>query len=306
MKRLRFLLSITNDEDGYQIEQASTGLAAAKKLGIDIDIVYAGNDGIKQSQQLLSCIQSSATQRTDAILFEPAGSTAHPQVARAAAAAGMGVVVLNREANYISELRHAFNVPAFAITSNHDEIGRIQGQQLNSLVPGGGVVLYIHGPAESSAAKQRHLATMQTKLESINLRVLKAQWSEVSAYKGVCSWLRLSTSNQVKIQAVCAQDDSMAMGARKAFEECYGSKDKWKDIPFLGCDGMAKAGQEWVRRNLLAATIHIPPNSGMGMEMMAKSIKTGEMPLERTFTLAKPIPSPEALAATGSARVATV
>ncbi len=306
MKKLRFLLSLTNDDDGYQLEQASAALATAKKLGVDLDIVYAGNDGIKQSQQLLSCIQSSATQRTDAILFEPAGSTAHPQVVRAAAAAGIGVVVLNREADYISELRKTFNVPAFAITSNHEEIGRVQGQQLNSLIPAGGTVLYVHGPAESSAAKQRYLGAMQTKLESITLRVLKAQWSEGSAYKGVCSWLRLSTSHQVQIQAVCAQDDSMAIGARKAFEECRGSKDDWKQIPFLGCDGMPKTGQEWVRRNLLAATIQIPTNAGMGVEMMAKSIKSGEMPLERTFTVAKPFPSPEALAQIGRARVATV
>ena len=306
MKKLRFLLSLTNDDDGYQLEQASAALATAKKLGVDLDIVYAGNDGIKQSQQLLSCIQSSATQRTDAILFEPARSTAHPQVVRAAAAAGIGVVVLNREADYISELRKTFNVPAFAITSNHEEIGRIQGQQLNSLIPAGGTVLYVHGPAESSAAKQRFLGTMQTKLETITLRVLKAQWSEASAYKGVYSWLRLSTSHQVQIQAVCAQDDSMAIGARKAFEECRGSNDDWKQIPFLGCDGMPKTGQEWVRRNLLAATIQIPTNVGLGIEMMAKSIKSGEMPLERTFTVATPFPSPEAIAQSARARVATV
>jgi ribose transport system substrate-binding protein len=305
MKKLRFLLALTNDDNDYQIEQASAGEASARAQGVDLDIVYAGNDGIKQSQQLLSCIQSKAKQKTDAILFEPAGSSTHPQVVRAAAAAGIGIVILNREAEYIGEVRSQFHVPAFAITSNHEEIGGMQAQQLSSLVPDGGVVLYIHGPGESSAAKQRYHGLLQAKLDSLTLRILKAQWSEASAYKGVCSWLRLSTSHQVQIQAVCAQDDSMAIGARKAFEECRGDEEGWKKIPFLGCDGMPKTGQEWVRRNLLAATIYIPTNADMGIEMMAKAIKNGTMPLERTFTIAKPFPSYEVLAQAGRARART-
>jgi ribose transport system substrate-binding protein len=204
---------------------------------------------------------------------------------------------LNRDADYISELRQVFHVPAFAITSNHEEIGRIQGQQLNSLAPEGGVILYIHGPAESSAAKQRYTGLLETKSPDLALRVLKSQWSEVSALKAVSSWLRLSTSQQLQIQAVCAQDDSMAMGARKAFEECRRGQADWKKIPFLGCDGLPRTGQEWVRRNLLAATILIPPNAGTAVEMMAKSIQSGTLPLARTFTLARPIPTCEVLAA---------
>src|SRR2546423_148274 len=121
MKKLRFLLSLTNGDNDYQVEQASAARKAAAKLGVELEIVQAKNDGILQSQQLLNCIQSSTTPRPDAILFEPAGSTALPQVARAAAAAGIGWVVLNRDADYVSELRRLFHVPVFAITSDHEE-----------------------------------------------------------------------------------------------------------------------------------------------------------------------------------------
>src|SRR5215813_10788829 len=149
MKKLRFLLSLTNDDNDYQIEQAAAAKKAAAKLGVELEIIHAKNDGILQSQQLLNCIQNSKQPRPDAILFEPAGSTALPQVARAAAAAGIGWVVLNRDADYIPELRRLFHVPVFAITSDHEEIGRIQGRQLSALLPNGGLVLYIQGPAES-------------------------------------------------------------------------------------------------------------------------------------------------------------
>jgi len=291
MKKLRFLLSLTNDDNDYQIEQASAARRTAIKLGIDLEILNAKNDGIVQSQQLLNHIQSSTNPRPNAILLEPAGATTLPQVARAAAAAGIGWVVLNRDADYIGELRRQFHVPVFSITSDHEEIGRIQGRQLAALLPGGGLVLYIQGPSESSAAKQRHFGALEAKPETVQLRILKAQWTETSAYKGVSSWLRLSTSRDTQIVAVCAQDDSMAIGARKAFEECLGGRrDQWEKIPFLGCDGLPKTGQEWVRRGLLTATIQIPANAGQATELMLKSIESGMQPPDQTFTPSKSIP----------------
>jgi ABC-type sugar transport system substrate-binding protein len=296
MKKARFLLSLTNDDNDYQIEQASAAKQAAIKLGIDLEIIHARNDGIVQSQQLLNRIQSGTNPRPDAILFEPAGSTTLPQVARAAVAAGIGWVVLNRDADYVADLRRQFQVPVFAITSDHEEIGRIQGRQLGALLPGGGLVLYIQGPSESSAAKQRLFGALEAKPESIQLRVLKAQWTEASAYKAVSSWLRLSTSRDNQIVAVCAQDDSMAVGARKAFEECFAKqRDVWEKMPFLGCDGLPKTGQEWVRRGVLTATVYVPANTGQAMELMMKSIETGMQPPDRTFTPCKSIPEVEAL-----------
>jgi ribose transport system substrate-binding protein len=305
MKKLRFLLSLTNDDNDYQMEQTSAAQRAARKLGVELQIVYAGNDGIVQSQQLLSSIQSRNAPRPDAIIFEPAGSTVHPQVARAAAAAGIGVVLLNANADYITELRRLSQVPAFAITSNHEEIGRIQGQQLGALLPAGGIVLYIQGPPDSSAAKQRYTGLLETKSENVQLRVLKAHWTEASARKTVGSFLLLSTSRQVHIEAVCAQDDSMAMGARKAFEECSGVRKEWQKMAFLGCDGLPKTGQEWVRSNLLTATIFIPPNADQAIEMMVKSIASGVLPPERTFTIAKSIPAFEVLTQSARARAAS-
>ena len=296
MKKLRFLLSLTNDNNDYQLEQAASARQVAAKFGFDLDIVHAADDGIVQSQQLLERIQSSTAPRPDAIIFEPAGSTPLPQVARASAAAGIGWVVLNREAEYIADLRRSYQVPVFCITADHEEIGRIQGRQLLALRPLGGVVLSIQGPGESSAAKQRHLGLVETKPESVQLRIMKAQWTEASAHKAVSAWLRLSTSRDTQIAAVCAQDDSMAMGARKAFEECFPDvREKWERIPFLGCDGLPKTGQDWVRRGLLTATIFSPPNAGQAIEMMMSAIETGKQPPERTFTNAKSIPAIEAL-----------
>ena len=296
MTKPRLLLSVTNDNNDFQIEQVKGARQAAARLGADLDIVCAQDDGIIQSQQLLNRIQSAAETRPNVIIFEPAGSTALPQVARAAAAEGIGWAVLSRDAEYIAELRSAFHIPAFVVTADHEEIGRIQGRQLAALLPGGGIVLEIQGPSQSKAANQRHAGLLATKPENIHLRALKAHWTEASAQKAVRSWLALSTSRAIDIVAVCAQDDSMAMGARKAFEQSgHELRQSWLQIPFLGCDGMPKTGQEWVRRGLLTATVLSPPTAPVAIDLIARFLHHGSMPPPRTLTETKSIPDIEAL-----------
>src|SRR6516165_5008568 len=127
MKKLNFVLSLTNNDNDYQLEQATAAEETAQRVGVGLQIFSADNDAILQSQQLLKVIQSPTSTHPDGIIFEPAGGTALPQVAKAAAAAGIGWAVMNREADYVADLRRNFKVPLFTLTSNHEQIGRIQG-----------------------------------------------------------------------------------------------------------------------------------------------------------------------------------
>src|SRR6266478_3259356 len=206
MKKLRFLVSLTTNDNDYQIEQAHSAELTASKVGAEIQIVYADNDAITQSTQILKAIQADDNQRPDAVVFEPVGGTALPQVARAAAAAGVGWAVLNRDANYISELRRSSSAPVFGVSSDHLEIGRIQGRQFGALLPQGGAILYIQGPAENSATKERTAGMQEAKPRNIQFTLLRAQWTEESAQRAVRSWLKLSTSQKAVIDLVGAQD----------------------------------------------------------------------------------------------------
>lgn len=298
MKKLNFLVSLTTNDNDYQIEQANSAKDAARRLNVDVQIIHADNDAITQSQQLLKVIQSGAAPRPDAIIFEPAGGTGFPQVARAATAAGIGWVVLNREVDYVAELRKGCKAPVFSITSNHEEIGRIQGRQFAALLPKGGFVLYIQGPSGSSAAQQRTTGMYETKPGNVQVRMLKGKWTEGSSYQAVSSWLRLCTSHEIHIDLVSGQDDSMAMGARKAFQEqtSVTERERWLSLPYTGCDGLPQTGQAWVSSGLLAATVVVPANTGMAMEMVAQAVSTGKQPPERTFTVPESFPSLEELA----------
>lgn len=292
MKKLRFLVSLTTNDNDYQIEQAQSAEAAARKFGVELQVIYADNDAITQSTQLLKAIQAEEEHRPDAIIFEPVGGTALPQVARAAASAGIGWAILNRDASYIAELRKSSKAPIFVVTSDHLEIGRIQGRQIGALLPHGGSILCVQGPAENSAAKDRTAGMNETKPASVHTTLLRAQWTEESSQKAVRSWLKLTTSHKAAIDLIAAQDDSMALGARKAFEELSDGteKERWLSLPFLGCDGLPKTGQAWVKDGLLRATIFVPPNTGQAIEMFADALQRGKQPPERALTTAVSVP----------------
>jgi ABC-type sugar transport system substrate-binding protein len=304
MKKLSFAVSLTNNDNDYQQEQAAAAEKAGRRLGVDVKIIHANNDAVTQSQQLLHLIQGPAAARPDAIVFEPAGGTGFPQVARAAVAADIGWVVLNHEADYIQQLRQGCHVPVFSVSSDHKEVGKIQGKQFAALLPQGGSMLYLEGPANSSAAKERTEGMNSTKPANILVKTMRANWTEESAHRAVSSWLRLRTSQEMRIDLVGAQDDSMAAGARKAFGEIpEGERERWLKIPITGCDGLPKTGQSWVRSNLLAATIYIRPNADLALEMLNEAILSGAQPPECRLIAPESIPSIEELAKRAMANV---
>ena len=292
MAKIRILVSLTTNDNDYQIEQAQSAEQAASKLGVTAEIIYANNDAINQSTQILRAIQASVEDRPSAIVFEPVGGTALPQVARAAAAADIGWAVLNRDATYIEDLRKTSTAAIFAISSDHAEIGRIQGRQFAAFLPRGGTVLYIQGPSENSAAKERTLGMQETKPANIQIIALRGQWTEESAQRALRSWLKLTTSQKIAVDLVAAQDDSMAIGARKAFEELPNEVDRERflKLPFTGCDGLPKTGQAWVRSGLLTATVFVPPNTGQAIEMFVQAIQQKKRPPERVLTVPTSIP----------------
>jgi ribose transport system substrate-binding protein len=292
MAKIKFLVSLTTNDNDYQLEQAYAAEQAARNFGGDLQILYADNDAINQSTQILKAIQAAPDERPDGIIFEPVGGTSLPQVARAAVNAGIGWAVLNREANYISELRRTNKAPIFCVSSDHVEIGRIQGRQCAALLPAGGTVLYIQGPSENSAAKERTAGMQEAKPANIHLIMLKGQWTEESSQRAVRSWLKLSTSQKARVDLVAAQDDSMAIGARKAFQEMLSEteRERWLSLPFLGCDGLPKTGQAWVRTGVLTATVYIPPNTGQAIGMLVDALQNGKSQPERALTEAVSIP----------------
>lgn len=297
MKRLRFLISLSMQENHYQKLHAAAAQATALRLGVDVEILYARGDAITQCEQLLQVIHSSKETRPEGIICAPVGTTLI-QIARQAAAAGVGWAVLNREVEYIPELRGGQAAPVFSVSVDQAEIGRIQGRQIGALLPEGGLVLYLLGPSGNSTAEQR-LTWMQTvKPSNVQVRTLIGDWSQHSAHKAVSRWLQLRTSHTTPVNLIAAQNDDMALGARRAFEEHTSGdhRKRWGRLPYIGCDCCPAAGQDWVRRGLLTSSVVLPPTAGIALETMVHAIQTRSKAPEHTIVPPVSYPALEKLA----------
>jgi ABC-type sugar transport system substrate-binding protein len=297
MVKFRYLVSLITQDNDYQREQAASAKAAAQEFGVEVEIVYAGNDAITQSTQLLKAIQADATLRPHAVIVEPLGATPFPKVASTAAATGIGWAVVNREAEYTAQLRQAHTSPIFSLSVDQVEVGRIQGKQINAFLPRGGSVPFIQGPSVSSVSRQRFEGLQETILSSVQLVNLKGKWTEESAYQSTSSWIKLMRAQKNRVDLVCAQNDAMAIGAKKAMKELAMEVDHGhvSAIPAIGCDGVPGTGQSWVRTGSLSATVIIPPSCGKAIALMTRALQSKVQPPEHTYTLPEAFPPLDSL-----------
>jgi ribose transport system substrate-binding protein len=291
MNKLNVLVSLITEDNDYQLEQAASAQAAALKLGANVQIIYSGNDAVQQTQQILGFIQDPS-KRPDAILAEPVG-TGMAQIARAAVGAGIAWGIINTDVDYISQLRQHALVPVFTVLSDHEAIGKLQGQQIGAFLGEQGCVLYLEGPAVRDVAKVRTKGMLSAKPPGVTIKTLKGDWTQNSGYHAIKSWLLLSTSRQLNVGMIACQNDDMAIGARRAFEELgdLRERDAWLRLPLTGCDGVPRSGQEWVRQGRLAATVVSPPLVGDAMQLLATALQAGAQPPERTIVGPNSFPS---------------
>jgi len=291
VEKLNILVSLITDQNDYQLEQAASAQAAASKIGANVQIIYANNDAVQQTQQILQFVQNP-NKRPDAILVEPVG-TGMAQVAKAAVSAGIAWVLINSSVDYLSQLRQHATVPVFSMMSDHEAIGRIQGEQMAAILGDQGCVLYIEGPAVRDVSRLRTKGMMSTKPAGIKSKTLKGDWTRQSGYHAIKSWLSLSTSKELHVGLISCQKDDMAMGARQAFEEMGDLKerDAMMALPITGCDGVPKAGQAWVKQGRITATIFSPPLVGDAIQLLAASHRNGSQPQESTMSSPSSFPA---------------
>jgi ribose transport system substrate-binding protein len=263
--------------------QAAAAEDAARRLGVDVEVLFASGDAVEQSQQLSAVIQSK-TKKVSGIVLQPVG-TGMQQLASAATAAGIGWVVMHKNVDYIADLRRVCKVPLFVLSTDHVGEGRIQGEQAVALLPDGGTILGILGPATDSISEQRLNGLKSTIQSNMRLLTVRGKWTEQSGYEAAAAWLRLSTSKQEPIALVLSHNDLMALGARKAFTEIAtgDTKERLTKVPIVGCDGLSDSGQLWVKQGSLTATVVLPALAGTAIGMLMSAIRDNAQPKELTI-----------------------
>jgi ABC-type sugar transport system substrate-binding protein len=284
MGDLKVLLALTTEDNDYQREQASVAQATADRLGISLKVLFAGNDAIGQTKQILEGIKETS-ERPDVVVVEPVG-TGMPSVAAGAAREGIGWIVLNREPDYIAQLRHDSSTPMGCVVTDNVEIGRIQGRQFAALLPDGGAVMYIEGPA-TDVSKQRRAGLDETLPANIEIETARGQWTEESGFQVLETRLRIRSGKPPDVGIIGCMNDAMAMGARKAAEAIENAefREQCLAIPFTGVDGVPSTGKVWVQKRLLAATVIQPVMSGVALELVAEAVAAGtQVPEKRVLS----------------------
>ena len=242
-------------------------------------------------------MQSPTATRPDAILVEPVSATGLPRVAEAAVAAGIGWVVSNAEVEYLGALRRNAKVPVFLVSQDHVEVGRIQGRQIGAILPEGGSVLYLRGPAMNSLASRRFEGIESTKPKNVEVKSVKVQSTAESSYNAVCSWLSLATVRPEGTQMIVSQNADFILGARKAFETNTGQAEraKWLALPCAGA-GVPSQVKPLVDQGVLRAAVATPLTMVTALEMLVHAMKERAQPREKTFVEAHSHPNLEELA----------
>ncbi len=272
----KVLVSLLSQEQDYQVMQAEDARETGRRLGLEVEVVFAENHAVMQIQQCFKGIHAPEGERPAAIIVEPVVGEAFERVARNALRAGVGWLLVNLQPGYVDELRRAHpKLPVAMIGGDHPEVGRIQGRQCRALLPDGGRILSVQGPIDSTVTQQRGEGLQEVLGESYEVRVLNGDWSAPSGDKAVMSWLRLKSAEAFQPDLVAAQNDLMGVGVRKALTT---NRPDWANIPYLGCDGLAEGGQKQVNEGAFAATVVLRSNTGPALELVARWLDSGEVP----------------------------
>jgi ribose transport system substrate-binding protein len=287
---MKIVVSLPEKDNEFQLLQAVEARAAGRRLGFTVEMLYADNGGVAQIQQLYKAIHSQPQPR--ALVIEPIAVGGLETVLRKAATCRIPCAVLNGTVGCMPRLQIDFSdLPLFTVGSNQMEVGRLQGEQLKALVPRGGSVLYLHGLQGASASDERARG-LENALEGTGIRLvdLDGRWTEDNACRSVQAWMRLRSSASLRIDAVAAQNDAMARGARRATAEAADGVTRWSVLPHLGIDGVPEVGQRMVDRGELTATIVMPSNTAPAIEHLAQWLAKGTRPPARVTLPAQPYP----------------
>jgi len=287
----RIVVGLLADDQEFQRLQGDDARVAGKRHGFDVEVLYAANNAVAQIQQLFKYIKGPAEERPAAIIVETVVGEGLERVARSAAAAGIGWILINRRVSYLEALRREYpNLPVSVVSTDQVEVGRIQARQFRAIIKSGrGSVLYIQGPSDTSAARERLQGAREGLSGSnITLSILDGSWTESSGEHAIQRWLRTKSSGNARPDVIGCQNDGMAIGARRALAAA--SSPELASLVLTGCDGLRDGGQRLVNMRHLAATVVTPSNTGPAMDLVARMLKTRQAPAAEVML--KPISYP--------------
>lgn len=294
-KRILVLLvgsADAKETDAYQVLQEESAVSEAKSAGVIAEIVFAS--GFDQLRVIRKRMSDTAAPPLDAVIVEP-GSVAATGLILKELKGRAGLVLLNAWSPEVDEYARVWGagVPFGTVSTDHAQLGQIQGRQANAMLGEGGQLLAVTGPQRSSAAVERLEGLRAALRPDVTFyEALSGGWTEQDGAGAFDSWYGLYKTRTFRVDVIAAQSDELAVGARAAAEAVTNPvhREIFRQAKVLGVDACPAYGRRLVDAGRLAASVTTPANTGEAIRALRKSWESG-LPLAlKAFT--KPTPYP--------------
>lgn len=230
-------LSVSTLNNPFFVSLTEGAESKAKDLGIDLNVVDAGDDAAKQ----ISDVEDLISKDIKVLIINPVDSDAISAVVQDAVDAGIKVISVDRAVNGV-------DVDS-AIASDNVAGARLAAEYLVSLVGEGADVAELEGVSGTSAAIDRGQGFNEVASESLN--VVAKQTANFNRVEGLTVMENILQS-QPDLKGVFAHNDEMALGALEAIDSAG------KDVVVVGFDATDDAVKA-VEDGTMAATVAQKP-----------------------------------------------
>ncbi|BBP58918.1 sugar ABC transporter substrate-binding protein [Pseudomonas sp. St316] len=198
----------------------------AKSLpdGVTLQFEDARSDVVKQ----LSQVESFISQKVDALIVNPVDTAATQRITKAAVAAGIPLVYVNRRPDDPK-------LPEGVVTVASDDLeaGRMQMQYLADKMGGKGDIVILLGDLANNSTTNRTKGVKEVLAKYPGIKIEQEQtgtWSRDKGMTLVNDWLTQGR----EFQAVVSNNDEMAIGAAMALKQAGTKKGS---VLIAGVDG---------------------------------------------------------------------
>ncbi|WP_460317800.1 sugar ABC transporter substrate-binding protein [Pseudomonas ogarae] len=198
----------------------------AKSLpdGVTLQFEDARSDVVKQ----LSQVESFISQKVDALIVNPVDTAATQRITKAAVAAGIPLVYVNRRPDDPK-------LPEGVVTVASDDLeaGRMQMQYLADKMGGKGDIVILLGDLANNSTTNRTKGVKEVLAKYPDIKIEQEQtgiWSRDKGMTLVNDWLTQGRD----FQAVVSNNDEMAIGAAMALKQAGTKKGS---VLIAGVDG---------------------------------------------------------------------
>jgi ABC-type sugar transport system substrate-binding protein len=286
--------------DHYQSLQEEAALTEAARAGLGVEIAFA--PGFDQLRVIGRRLRDASRPALDAVIVEPGSVSSTSFLLKDLKKASTGLVLLNAWSDDVATYAKTWGegLPFGTVSTDHTRIGKIQGQQITALVPGKGHVLCVTGPMQSSAATQR-LAGLKSAVDP-GVTLLEAEageWTQADGASTFERWYSVHRSRSFALEAIAAQSDELAIGARDASRAVTRTdhREMFAKARFLGVDACPAFGRKQVDSGQLAASVTAPANTGEAIRYLVRFWKTGQPLPIQAFSEPTPYPPSSVVAA---------